>query len=307
MTNIQIISNLNYPIGKIINQELQNAQNTQIAVAFLKHSGVKVIENSLLRSLDKGGKFEMITGLDFKTTDPKSMQYFIDLKKKYKSQLKFYCYGDKDANKTQIVFHPKIYLFENETERISIIGSANLTRGGLLSNFEVNTIFNENKPLYFSQLQAIYNSVKFTDTLFSPDEEYLSGYSDVFTALEKNEEKALKDENVKKTIKEIEEKAKKLPGTIPSINSMVIDFIIGEEKKGKNKVSVAEITNALEERIKIEKIEDKYKLETFANSIRGELNHNELNANSAKGLKLFERVERGFYSLTENGRNYKGR
>ena len=40
MANIQIISNLNYPIGKIINQELQNAINTQIAVAFLKYSGV---------------------------------------------------------------------------------------------------------------------------------------------------------------------------------------------------------------------------------------------------------------------------
>ena len=80
---VQIVSNTNYPIGKIINQELQNSIETQIAVAFLKRSGIKIIEDSLLMSLDKGGKFELIVGLDFKTTDPMAMKFFIDLQKRY--------------------------------------------------------------------------------------------------------------------------------------------------------------------------------------------------------------------------------
>jgi hypothetical protein len=33
---IQIFSNLNYPICNIINQEMQEAENVQITVAFLK-------------------------------------------------------------------------------------------------------------------------------------------------------------------------------------------------------------------------------------------------------------------------------
>jgi len=45
--SIQILSNLNYPIGNIINQELQNAQSARIAIAFLKYSGIKIIEKSL--------------------------------------------------------------------------------------------------------------------------------------------------------------------------------------------------------------------------------------------------------------------
>jgi HKD family nuclease len=306
MSNIQILSNLNLPIGKIINQELFNSKNTQIAVAFLKHSGIKVIENSLKFSLDNGSKFEIIAGLDFKTTDPKSMMFFIELKKKY-SNLKFYCYGDKKQNRNDIVFHPKIYLFENDKEKTSIVGSTNLTGGGLTSNFEVNTIFNEKKPVYFSQLQAIYNSIKFTDSLFTPDEDYLNGYSDVFKAFETSEEKALKDKGISKVIKEIELKSEKLPGTIPSIKSMIVDFILEKQKSGIYKVSVAEITENLTERIKTQKLEDNYKLDTFNNSIRGELNHNELNSNTKTGLKLFERVERGYYELTENGNNYKGR
>jgi HKD family nuclease len=306
MSNIQILSNLNLPIGKIINQELFNSRNTQIAVAFLKHSGIKVIEQSLKYSLDSGAKFEIIAGLDFKTTDPKSMLFFIDLKKNYPN-LKFYCYGDKKQNRNDIVFHPKIYLFENDKEKTSIVGSTNLTGGGLTSNFEVNTIFNEKKPVYFSQLQAIYNSIKFTDSLFTPDEDYLNGYSDVFKAFETSEEKALKDKGISKVIKDIELKSEKLPGTIPSIKSMIIDFILEKEKIGVYKVSVAEITENLIGRIKNEKLEDNYKLDTFNNSIRGELNHHELNSATKNGLKLFERIDRGFYSLTENGKNYKGR
>ena len=176
---VQILSNLNYPIGNIINQELQNANSAKMAVAFLKYSGVQVIEQALNNCLKNNGNIEIIVGLDFKTTDPQSMHYFIQLQKQV-SNLKFYCYGDKEANKTNVVFHPKIYLFEKGRETTGIVGSTNLTRGGLLTNFEVNVVIKETKPLYFSQLEAIYNSVKFTDSVFSPDEEYLAGYSEVY-------------------------------------------------------------------------------------------------------------------------------
>lgn len=306
MSSIQILSNLNYPIGNIINQELQNASKAQIAVAFLKHSGIKVIETALKNSLDKGGTFEIITGLDFKTTDPKAMLFFINLKKSY-SNVKFYCYGDKKTNKTDIVFHPKIYLFENGKETTSIIGSTNLTGGGLQTNFEVNTIFKEKKPLYYSQLQAIYNSIKFADTLFTPDVEYLNGYKDVFSAFEKSEETALKDKEVIKTIKEIQSREEVLPGTIPSIKSMIVDLILVKNKSGIDKVSINEIYESLEKRIVEDHLTEKYKLETFRNTIRGEINHNEISSNTKTGLKLFKREERGFYSLTQQGKNYKGR
>ncbi len=110
-------------------------------------------EKSLKTSLNNDGKFEIITGLDFKTTDPKSILYFINLKKLHPN-FKFYCYGDRKSNKTSIVFHPKIYLFNTGKETTSIVGSANMTGGGLLTNFEVNTIFNEKKSL-LEKIRAI--------------------------------------------------------------------------------------------------------------------------------------------------------
>ncbi len=303
---IQILSNLNYPIGNIINQELQNANTAKMAVAFLKYSGVKVIEKSLDSFLKNNGNIEIIAGLDFKTTDPQSMHYFIQLQKQV-SGLKFYCYGDKDENKTDIVFHPKIYLFEKGRETTGIVGSTNLTRGGLLTNFEVNVVIKETKPLYFSQLEAIYNSVKFTDSVFSPDEEYLAGYSEVYRAFLQNEERAIKDEGVQNIVRQINRRAEFLPGTVPSIKSLIIEVIKKEQLRGIEFVPLQTIYEELEKIVQEKNLT--YKMDTFRNSIRGELNHHEDNSKSLLNMHLFVRSgdQKGYYSLTETGKNYQGR
>jgi len=305
--SIQLLSNLNYPVGNVINQELQSANSVQIAVAFLKYSGVKVIEKALLQCLDNGGNVELIAGLDFKTTDPQSIHYFVNLKKQY-PKTKFYCFGDKGKNKTDIVFHPKIYLFEKGRETTGIVGSTNLTQGGLISNFEVNTIFKETKPLYFSQLQAIYNSVKFTDSVFSPDEEYLAGYSDVYRAFLKNEDVASKDKGLQRVIKQIQNKEEFLPGTVPSLKALIIDVIKKKQANGQEFVSLSELYGELE-KIVAENENLHFKMDTFRNTVRGELNHHEDESKSGINMHLFIRSKdkKGFYSLTEKGKNYQGR
>lgn len=304
--SIQILSNINYPIGNIINQELQNAQSARIAIAFLKYSGIKVIEKSLHQCLKNNGSVEIIAGLDFKTTDPQSMHYLINLQKQVQN-LKFYCYGDKNENKTDVVFHPKIYLFERGGETTGIVGSTNLTKGGLVTNFEANVIFKESKPLYFSQLEAIYNSVKFTDSIFSPDEEYLAGYSDVYKAFLQNEENATKDKSVQEVVRQIRKREEFLPGTVPSLKSLIIDVIKNKQLLGEEFVPLQEIYEELE-KIVVEKNLN-YKMDTFRNSIRGELNTHENNSRHPNNIHLFVRSkdEKGYYSLTDNGKNYQGR
>ncbi|MCX5699064.1 MAG: phospholipase D-like domain-containing protein [Candidatus Omnitrophica bacterium] len=303
---IQILSNLNYPIGNIINQELQNAQSARIAIAFLKYSGIRVIEKSLNQCLKNNGSVEIIAGLDFKTTDPQSMHFLIQLQKSTPN-LKFYCYGDKEANKTNIVFHPKIYLFQGKKESTGIVGSTNLTGGGLMTNFEANVIFKESKPLYFSQLEAIYNSVKFTDSVFSPDNEYLAGYSDVYKAFLQNEEKASNDKGVREVIEQIQKREQFLPGTVPSIKSLIIQVIKNEQQKGLGFVALQTIYEEVERIVAEKKLS--YKMDTFRNSIRGELNKHEANSNHPDNINLFIRSseQKGYYSLTDKGKVYEGR
>jgi len=277
----------------------------RIAVAFMKYSGLKVIEKSMNECLNKHGNIEIIAGLDFKTTDPQALSFIISLRKQTKN-ISIYCFGDKNENKTDIVFHPKIYLFSNKKEMTSIIGSTNLTGGGLLSNFEVNTIIKEEKPLYFSQLEAIYNSVKFTDSIFVPDEEYLQGYSDVYKAFSKNEDKALKDKELKKVIKEIKRKEEELPGTVPSMKRLIIEAIKHLTKK-EEYAQLKEIGNYVNKRIEEENLI--FNMTNFRKNLQKSIYFDLVGFGGLYNKELFETKAKytGLFKLTEKGKNYEGR
>ena len=165
----------------------------------------------------------------------------------------------------------------------------------------------ETKPLYFSQLEAIYNSVKFTDSVFSPDEEYLAGYSDVYKAFLQSEEKAIKDKSIQDVVRQINRRAEFLPGTVPSIKSLIIEVIKKEQAKGMEFIPLQTIYEEVERLVQEKKLT--YKMDTFRNSIRGELNKHEANSNHPDNMDLFVRSsdQKGYYSLTEKGKNYAGR
>lgn len=298
---MKILSNLDYPIGGIINQEMMNARSVQVAVAFLRYSGIKEIEKSLRQCLDSGGKAEFIVGLDFKFTDPNAMDFFVRLCGEYPNA-KFYCFGDNEANKTDIVFHPKIYLFERANETTGIVGSTNLTKGGLTSNFEVNVIFKEKKPLYYSQLQAIYNSVKFRDSVFVPDEEYLRGYASVCRAFKASTDKVGKGKDVRKTLMDMEHRRKFLPRAQPALRTFIAEVI--EKQRGQDFVKLADIYAEVD--ILVKKREAQFGMQDFNASIRGELNKHEQSGQHPDNMRLFVRSpdKAGFYALTETGRKY---
>ena len=110
----------------------------------------------------------------------------------------------------------------------------------------------------------------------------------------------MKDKEISKTIEEIRRKEETLPGTFPSIKSMIIDFIKRKNEEGERQVSLAGIYEELENVVKEKNLTERYKMDTFRNSIRGELNTHEQNSNHKSNLNLFERIEKGFYSLTDN-------
>jgi hypothetical protein len=163
----------------------------------------------------------------------------------------------------------------------------------------------ETKPLYFSQLEAIYNSVKFTDSVFSPDEEYLAAYSDVYKAFLRNEEKAAKDKSVQKIVAEAIKYEEILPGPVPSLKGIIIDVIKQKNKEGLEFVPLQTIYKEAERIVKIKSL--KYKMDTFRNSIRGELNKHEQRSKHPDSQSLFARSHKGNYLLTDSGRVYTGR
>ncbi|GAA8058621.1 hypothetical protein Neuguinea42_03020 [Helicobacter pylori] len=53
----------------------------------------------------------------------------------------------------------------------------------------------------------------------------MQSYDEVFSAIIQNEQKVSKDKSIQEKIKEIGKQEKLLPGTIPSIKAMIVEFI----------------------------------------------------------------------------------
>ena len=139
------IKNIKHKIRYLIN----NSENVKIAVAYLKNSGLESIKQSLKENRQNNKKISIITGLDFGITDSESL---LELQ-----NMNISCNIINDLN-----FHPKLYIFENFDSATMILGSSNLSEGGLAINYEANIIITGKKfesPLkdaieYFSFLQS---------------------------------------------------------------------------------------------------------------------------------------------------------
>jgi HKD family nuclease len=304
---IQILSNTNYPLSGVLKSELIESTKAQIAVAFLRRTGIDEIYKSLDYALrENKAQVEIIAGLDFKTTDSNALLALKDIEDKQKN-FRFYCFGDKRDNYNDLVFHPKIYLFETALSRntkfTSIIGSSNLTGGGLTSKFEVNSIFREDAPKYYSQLEAIYNEIKYTDSVFNPSRDYILRYGDIKKKIEKSEN--ITGKTIQAELQFLKDEEEKLPGTMTSLKKIIIEFIKEQNKKGVQEISLESIYAEIPQRLIDRKIP--MKMDTIKNSIRGELNKHEFDSNHKDGMRLFKRTGRGLYALTEKAEKYEGR
>jgi len=305
LSKIQILSNTNLQLEKIIKNEFIESEQSRIAVAFLKKSGLDLVEKQLKIALSQNISIEFIVGLDFKTTDYKALYELQNIKQKYKS-FSYYCFGDKGDNFNSLIFHPKVYLFNSSEKYTSIVGSSNFTAGGLSTNFEVNTIFYEDYKnyKYFSQLETIYKEIKFQESIFIPDEDYLNKYALTRKEIEKFGLKALKSNDIKKEIEELQKKSQELEGTVPSLKKIIIEYI----KRQKNKpIAIKDIYTYCNDYIKNNNLGYKFKSKDFEATIRGELNKHELNSKHKDSMKLFKRISKGIYTLSENGLKYEKR
>jgi len=140
------------PIKNIENEVqtlFKRSENVSIAVAFLKNSGMELIKKSIEESKNNGTKISIVTGLDFGITDSESLRELLDMG--------ISCNVINDVN-----YHPKMYIFETgEDNATMIVGSSNLSKGGLSTNYEANILVTgkvSESPIkdaieYFSNIQ----------------------------------------------------------------------------------------------------------------------------------------------------------
>ena len=98
------------------------------AIAFVKRSGTKHIAPSL-GDFAKENQVEIIVGIDHRGTSFEGLSDLIEAVVPHGRVIVFH-------NRLPYTFHPKIYLFKSDTAAEVILGSGNLTEGGLFTNYE---------------------------------------------------------------------------------------------------------------------------------------------------------------------------
>jgi len=117
---------------KLLKKLLADATEVHIAVAFLKTFGLRTISPFFKKQI----KFDILAGVNFGITDPEALEELLAHTEK-SGRISAYLH----RLDSKITFHPKIYLVKGHSGCYILIGSANLTNGGLNLNTECSVCF----------------------------------------------------------------------------------------------------------------------------------------------------------------------
>lgn len=122
--------------------------------AFASESGIYGLSQYLNTAKANFKNLSLIVGVDLEGTSKEALEEILAL------DINGYIFYQKE----QPIFHPKIYLFEGAKEFKLIIGSSNLTRGGLFTNIESSMLIefaSDNKEglELLSELKDYYKSL----------------------------------------------------------------------------------------------------------------------------------------------------
>lgn len=141
-----------FRVGDFLCTNLNSTKWTHFyaCVAFVKRSGVAHVQEAL-SAFSQDRDVRISVGLDHGVT---SLEGVTDLKRSLGARGRLFAF--KNANSS--TFHPKAYLFRNDEEADAVMGSSNLTEGGLYTNYECSL----RAELTFSNpvQRALYESVQ---------------------------------------------------------------------------------------------------------------------------------------------------
>ncbi|SHG51863.1 HKD family nuclease [Fodinibius roseus] len=106
--------------------ELDDIEELILCAAFARSEGIQILLDEINISRDK---ISFYVGVRNGITTAQSISLLL------KHDINIYCV---DTGKSNVLFHPKVYLSKNESTAYAIVGSANLTLSGLTSNIETS-------------------------------------------------------------------------------------------------------------------------------------------------------------------------
>lgn len=164
LLNPFIVSNSSSPsLLEVLKQELGESVECHIASAFLTRGMINLLKRPLEEFLARGGSLQLLTSTMNDFNNPEDFLHIKELHPELQLKVFHPAIDDRVDRFSRVPpsFHLKCFLFKKEDDRNSlIVGSSNLTGGGLskneewnfFSNFEVNLPFNRENDLSAYQL-----------------------------------------------------------------------------------------------------------------------------------------------------------
>ncbi len=187
-------------LGDMLNKTLKDDSFSElcILVAYTSWEGIVLIHKELERFYDSKKKVSIILGVSDSLFEYDVLRYLIE---RYpKADIRVF-----SAANVNYEFHPKCYLFKGMKKSKFIVGSNNLTLGGLYSNSECSLIieYDKNKEKKFDkEVTSLFQTYSAPHKPFSRenlkkiDQKFLSYYrklSDSKAKIKKRQTKTLKE------------------------------------------------------------------------------------------------------------------
>ncbi len=156
---VRLVSNFNQSTGHSsrLTQLFERAEHFDCYVAFANSNGLELLWEPLVGALEAGMKARFVVGLNFYQTEPQALYDLLEVSESYPRQLEFYI----SSGCSKLTFHPKVYAFRYPKENCRIvIGSANLTQGGLTRNIESSLLYEHTNSELATELEVGFLKLK---------------------------------------------------------------------------------------------------------------------------------------------------
>ena len=204
---VLLVDNMSVDMVSVLSEALTSSGDIRIAVAFVSKKGLMLIEDSLRLAINSANSIEFLVGLDMNWTEPDALQILYNLSTN-NEKINCVCLS---SLKPYYTYHPKLYLFNDNNIVKLIIGSSNLTEGGLKKNIEVNVIIEasiDNEII--SDAYYTYNKLKYHPQRVLPDQEFIDIYTKLAELERKQSKHLIKDTKYSSLTKKFIEKSKSL-------------------------------------------------------------------------------------------------
>lgn len=174
--------------------EIASAETVRLVTAFAHQSGWEKLSGAISRS--KAKTIRLLAGTSFLQTEPKVLAEWLELSSTGKLEAKLY------HAESPITFHPKVLILEGQRS-FAIVGSGNLSQGGLHGNIEC-AVFVESAALvtelrrWFDDIFSSSAAKPLTETLLENYRLWRKRWRNTAPALDKQRQQ-VEDEYLAKT------------------------------------------------------------------------------------------------------------